>query len=185
MLKNHNVYLSTTFQSPEKNGFLQTIKVHGVPGQELKDGKCTIDNEMLHFCTDAIVGKIFRRSLALKCEFQHLEIWLYDSNIDRSKISYLLPEIDEYDLLITSKLLTSKLKQIYVLDNKLDGDVLRHWHKEVESLFQPLFEEFVMMPDNLKSFPILKNIESVTSKVIPHYEMKQNLFFDTLIVQVD
>ncbi|MEH2064579.1 MAG: hypothetical protein V7K50_20350 [Nostoc sp.] len=185
MSNSQNIYLSISFRSPEISGSLQTIKLHGVPGQELNNGECVLDNEMKKFCMDNIVAKIFRRSLDLNSEFNRLEIWFYNSNTARQKISYFLPEVDERDLLILSNISTSKLKQIYVLDNELEGNELTDWHKEVKSLFKPLFEEFVIMSDNLKSVPLFKGIESVISKGILHYEMKQNLFFDTLMIQVD
>ena len=185
MLKPYNIYLSISFRSPETSGSLQTIKLHGVPGQELSNGESIVDNEMKNFCSDTIVGKIFRRSLDLNSEFKRLEIWFYNSNTARQEISYLLPEVNERDLLIPSNISTSKLKQIYVLDNELEGDALIDWHQEVKSLFKPLFEEFVIMSENLKSVPLFKGIEHVISKGILHYEMKQNLFFDTLMIQVD
>ncbi|MCC5662751.1 hypothetical protein LC653_02090 [Nostoc sp. CHAB 5784] len=188
MPQSTKVYLSIDFRSTNPTGRLASIKLHGVPGRELENEEFSVNEKIRDFCNELIVDKIFRRSHNIGSNFEHLEIWLYDSKSDRQNLEYLIPELDQDDLKIASDISASQLRNIYILDNKVQDDKLDDWEQEVRKLFRPLFAEFVKlpeMPESLANIPLFKRVESVMSKTIPYHGILETLFFDTLIVQID
>jgi hypothetical protein len=119
---------------------------------------------------------------------------------------YSIPSLDEHDLEITSNVSSSKLEKIYVLDDQLTGTEYKQWAKTANDLFSPLFLKFSSppeMPTELANHPLVKLIDSsplvqliesspfgralgtFSQTLNPHSEMKQNLFFNALIIQID
>ncbi|MBR8840775.1 MAG: hypothetical protein DSM106950_44120 [Stigonema ocellatum SAG 48.90 = DSM 106950] len=188
MPESTKVYLSIDFLSTNPTGKLGSIKLYGVPGLKLENEEFSVNDKIRDFCHELIVDKIFRRSHNIGSNFEHLEIWLYDSKSDRQNLEYSIPELDQHDLKIASDISASQLRNIYILDNKVPNDKLDDWEQEVRKLFRPLFAEFVKlpeMPDRLAKIPLLKGVESMMSQTIPYHSILENLFFDTLIVEID
>ena len=140
-----------------------------------------------------IVRKLFQRSRFLPdCDFEYLKIWLYDLDVGDSKRGYDIPKLDEHDLKIKSTVSSSKLESIYVLDNGLNANAYVLWKKTVKELFSPLFINFVAPPtpsEEIANNPVFKLIEPFTDRLRdsldPYGEIKQKLFFNALIIQID
>ncbi|WP_445245356.1 hypothetical protein [Microcoleus sp. OTE_8_concoct_300] len=183
------VFLEIGFRSPEGEGSLRSIELLGLPGQKLKNGECVVSEKVQRFFDDLIVRKIFRESRRISdCKFQYIKIWLYDTNISDSERGYAVPKIDKGDLEIRSNVLSSKLERIYVLDNELTGREYDQWKKTATELFTMLFMQFIAapeLPSILADNPVAKFVEKMADSVDNYARMKQNLFFNALIIQVD
>jgi hypothetical protein len=181
------------FRSLESKGSLRTIQIFGIPSTKLSNGEYVVTDISKSFFDDLIVKKLFQRSCCLPdCDFEYLKIWLYDLDVDDSKREYDIPKLDERDLKIKSTFSSSKLESIYVLDNGLSNDEYILWKKTVKELFSPLFINFVAPPTPSKELannPLFKLVESFTDplkdSLDPYGKMKQNLFFNALIIQID
>ncbi|WP_413162917.1 hypothetical protein ACL6C3_27420 [Capilliphycus salinus ALCB114379] len=199
-LKQSTVLVQINFSSPEPESKLRTIELYGVPAQ-FKDGKYTVNKNIQQFFKDLILRDLFQGSLNLpNCDFARLKIWLDDEKGKYEKIEYEIPMIDDHDFLLPSNNPISKLKKIYVLDNELEGKEYEYWKENAEKLFSPLFGNFIaplekpeivanaMESDN--SFTkflssLVKTLESKSKEIDPYLEIKQKLFFDALIIQID
>jgi hypothetical protein len=183
------VFLEIGFRSPEREGCLRSIELLGLPGQKLKNGECVVSDKVQQFFDDLIVRKIFRQSRRIPdCNFEYIKIWLYDTEIGDAERGYAVPKIDKGDLAIRSNVFSSKLERIYVLDNKLQGREYELWKKIAENLFSPLFMEFIAPPELpaiLADNPVAKFVEKMTDSVDNYGKMRQKLFFNALIIQVD
>ena len=193
------VLVQINFSSPEPESKLRTIELYGVPAQ-FKDGQYTVNKKIQQFFKDLILRDLFQNSLDLACDFARLKIWLYDEKGKYEKLEYEIPMIDNRYLLIQSKNPMSKLKKIYVLDNELEGKKYEYWKENSEKLFKPLFGNFIaplerpeivgnamesdnLLPKFLSYFA--KTMESMAKDIDPYAELKQNLFFNALIIQID
>jgi hypothetical protein len=183
------VFLQIGFRSPEREGSLRTIELFGIPGERLGNGEYIVSEKTQRFFDDLIVRKIFRDSRRLpSCDFEHLKIWLYDIDVKDEERGYEIPRIDERDLKIRSDVGSSRLERIYVLDNELDGREYELWKKTAEALFIPLFSKFLTPPeppDILRNIPLVKFAEEIAEKVDPYLKMRQSVFFNALIIQID
>jgi hypothetical protein len=187
------VFLQVGFRSPEPKDSLRTIEIFGIPGTKLRNGEYVVTDKTRSFFDDLIVRKLFQRSRFLPdCDFEYLKIWLYDLDVDDSKRGYDIPKLDERDLTIKSTFSSSKLESIYVLDNGLIEDEYILWKKTVKELFSPLFINFVpppTPPEEVANNPLFKFVESLTDPLLgsldPYGKIKQNLFFNALIIQID
>lgn len=178
------------FRSPYPDGRLRTIELCGVPGQRLRNGEHVVSDKMQRFFDDLLVGKLFRLSNRLHdCDFKSLKIWLYDTETKKDEIGYEVPSLDDRDLEIRSKMHSSKLERIYVLDNELTGREYDRWEKTAQELFTPLFMEFIAPPEPpeiIANLPIFQMVQEAIGENLDRYgKMKQKLFFNALIVQVD
>ena len=187
--KPEKIFLHIDFRSSESNGILNTIEIFGLPGEKLNNGQCVVSEKVQRFFDDLIVRKIFRQSRRIPdCNFEYIKIWLYDTELGDAERGYAVPKIDKSDLEIRSNVFYSKLERIYVLDNKLQGREYELWNKIAENLFSPLFMEFIAppeLPTILADNPFAKFVEKMTDSVENYGKMKQNLFFNVLIIQVD
>lgn len=183
------VHLQIGFRSSEKTGTLKTIELFGVPGERLRNGEYIVSEKTQHFFDDLIVRKIFRDSRRLSyCDFEYLKVWLYDTNESNENRGYEIPQIDERDLVIRSNINASSLERIYVLDNELTGREKEEWVKTSEDLFTPLFNKFITPPEPPDIFgnnPITNFVKGVAETVDPYLKMKQAIFFNALIIQID
>ncbi|NES01655.1 MAG: hypothetical protein F6K22_01715 [Okeania sp. SIO2F4] len=195
------IYLEIGFRSPETYGNLKTIELLGVPGERLNNGECVVGNKTKNFFDTLIVRELFRQSRFLpNCNFEYLKIWLYDTEIGNNERGYSVPTLDRGDLEIESNIPDSKLERIYVLDNELTGQEYQSWRRNAENLFNPLFRKF-MAPPELSSFsteesiannpliqlfkPIVEVIDKTNETIDKYAKMKQSLFFNALIIQID
>lgn len=186
-------FLQVGFRSPEAKGSLRTIEILGIPGTKLRNGEYVVTDKTKSFFDDLIVRKLFQRSRFLPdCDFEYLKIWLYDLDVGDSKRGYDIPKLDEHDLKIKSTVSSSKLESIYVLDNGLNANAYVLWKKTVKELFSPLFINFVAPPtpsEEIANNPVFKLIEPFTDRLRdsldPYGEIKQKLFFNALIIQID
>lgn len=196
--KNETVFLRIGFRSPEKEGSLTSIELFGVPGKSSTTGQVDINKQIQHFFDDLIARPIFRKARLLpECDFQYLKIWLYDTEIKDDERGYQIPQLDERDLQITSNVTSSKLEVIYVLDNQLTGREYELWEKIASELFTQLFLKFITAPELpselannplvklMEASPFGKALEMVNSTLDPYSNMKQKLFFNALIIQID
>jgi hypothetical protein len=78
------------------------------------------------------------------------------------------------------------------LDNGLSENEYILWKKTVKELFSPLFINFVAPPtpsEEVANNPLFKLVESFTDPIRdnldPYGKIKQNLFFNSLIIQID
>lgn len=183
------VFLKIGFRSSEQIGTLKTIELLGVPGERLRNSEYMVTEKTQHFFDDLMIRKIFRDSRRLPgCDFEYLKIWLYDMNENDENRGYEIPQIDERDLVIHSNFNASSLKQIYVLDNGLTGREKEKWVRTAKDLFTPLFSKFLRppeTPDIFRSNPFTKLVEGVAETVDPYFKMKQAIFFNALIIQID
>ena len=187
------VFLQVGFRSPEQEGSLRTIEIFGIPGEKLKRDDYVVTDKSKSFFDDLIVRKLFRKSRFLTdCDFEYLKIWLYNLDVDDSKRGYDVPKLDERDLKIKSSVSSSKLEYIYVLDNGLSGNDYTLWKRTVKDLFTPLFIGFVApptAPEEVVNNPLFKLVESFTDplrdSLDPYGKIKQKLFFNALIIQID
>jgi hypothetical protein len=184
-----NIYTAVGFRSSEPGGTLEIIEVFGLPGQRINNDKIVITEKTQSFFDELIVRKIFRQSRRIrKCDFKKLQIWLYDTEVDDKDRGYSIPDIDKRDLVIRSNVPYSSLEQIYVLDNNLNGHEYEEWRNIVEELFTPLFSGFIAPPEPpqlIAENPFIKTIGSLLEPLDPYVKMKQNLLFNSLIIQID
>lgn len=187
--KPEKIFLHIDFRSSESNDILNTIEIFGLPGEKLNNGQCVVIEKVQRFFDDLIVRKIFRESRRISdCKFQYIKIWLYDTNISDSERGYAVPKIDKGDLEIRSNVLSSKLERIYVLDNELTGREYDQWKKTATELFTMLFMQFIAapeLPSILADNPVAKFVEKMADSVDNYAKLKQTLFFNALIIQVD
>ncbi|NER38447.1 MAG: hypothetical protein F6J93_31595 [Oscillatoria sp. SIO1A7] len=195
------IYLEIGFRSPYPNDSLKTIELFGVPGEKRGSGESVVSEKVKRFFDDLMVSKIFRESRRLPdCDFEYLKIWLYDTETTNKERGYRIPTIDNRDLKINPTTSASKLEGIYVLDNELTDREYERWKKNARSLFAPLFGQFIAPPDASSAFsdrsiadnplvklmkPAFEVLETMTDAVDPYARMKQRLFFNALIIQVD
>ncbi len=195
---NETVFLRIGFRSPEKEGSLTSIELFGVPGKASSSSQVEVSHQIQKFFDDLIARVIFRQSRMIpQCNFEYLKIWLYDTKTKDAERGYQIPKIDQHDLEITSNVPSSKLEFIYVLDNKLTGREYEPWEKIARELFTPLFLKFIAppeMPSELANNPFVKlmeaspfgkALEKVNETLDPYSNMKQKLFFNALIIQID
>jgi hypothetical protein len=184
-----NIYTAVGFRSSEPGGRLKIIEIFGLPGQRIKNDEIVVTPKTQSFFDSLIVRKIFRQSPRIKnCDFESLKIWLYDTEVMNKERGYDVPELDKQDLVIRSNISYSNLEQIYVLDNNLQGAEYREWQNIVEELFKPLFSGFVVPPEApeiIAENPLFKAIGSILQPLDPDVKMKQNLWFNSLIIQID
>lgn len=197
--EDENIFLEIGFRSSHPDGSLKTIELIGVPGEKLSNGKSEVSEQIKSFFDDLIVRKIFSESRRLTdCNFEYLKIWLYDTEIKDDERGYQVPKIEvPPDIEISSDTRYSRLEKIYVLDNELKGRELERWENTVKQLFFPLFSKFIAppeIPEELADHPLIKLVESspiaktwevFTQGLDPYGRMKQNLFFNALIIQID
>ncbi len=193
-MRNHKsvgIYTSLGFRSSHPDGNLRTVEIIGVPGQKKRGGECYIGEKMERFFDDSIARPIFQTSRHIpNLDWQAIKIWLYTIDEGEEEQGYQVPQLNEQDLEIQSNISDSNLKLIYVLDNELPKAEYRRWKKTAESLFTPLFRQFVAPPEFPSSFPFPTNpfsglIQSLDNRLDPYAQMKRELFFDALIIQVD
>jgi len=185
-------FLEIGFRSPESEGSLRTIELFGVPGEQLPNGQCVVNQKVQRFFDDLIVRRIFYQGRKLPdCNFEYLKIWLYNTETRNTHRGYDIPQIDRDDLEILSNNPLSRLEKIYVLDNGLKDSEYARWSKTAEQLFNPLFQKFVLPPEppsieaNSILNPLLKLVENVHDSLDSYSNLKRNLFFNALIVQID
>lgn len=191
------IFTQIGFQSPEPTDRLKIIELFGVPGEKTNTGTITVGEKTQYFFDDLIVKPIFQKSrLITNCPFQTLKIWLYDLDTPDNDQGYVIPKLDEHDLEIRSHNRTSQLECIYVLDNGLEADTYLYWQSTAEHLFTPLFDKFSAFPQQTTQrrgrYPLTQalshmrnRVESMVDALDPHHKMKQNLFFNALIIQID
>ena len=187
------VFLSVGFRSSVPDGNLRTIELIGVPGQKMNDGQSVISDKAKQFFDNTLIRKVFSESRHIpECEFEFIKIWLDGPEL--RKREYDIPEIQSPpDYEIQCNIPSSRLKSIYVLrDNKLVGNEGQRWKKTVDQIFTPLFREFMAPPEiseSLSNNPLARLVgslvDSVVSPLDQYAKMKKNLFFDTLIVQIN
>ncbi|MEH2226187.1 hypothetical protein [Nostoc sp.] len=184
-----NIYTAVGFRSSEPDGSLKIIEIFGLPGQRIKNEQVVVTSKTQSFFDNLIVRKLFRQSYRIKnCDFKSLKIWLYDTEVNNKDRGYAIPEIDNRDLVIPSNVPYSNLKQIYVLDNNLKGDEYQEWRSIAEELFAPLFSGFLAPPEApeiIAENPLFKAVGSFFEPLDPYGKMKQNLLFNSLIIQID
>ncbi|MEM1171078.1 MAG: hypothetical protein AAGJ08_18860 [Cyanobacteria bacterium P01_H01_bin.35] len=182
--KTQNVYLSATYESSHRDSILKQIQIIGIPGKE-KNGQYVLSNLMYSFFDNTIVRPIFSGSRQISnLDWERLKIWLFAKDEDED-LEYQIPEVDNQDLQIKSKIRQSNLKSIYVLNDELSDKEYKLWRKKAKSLFTPIFGKFVA-PPNLPQLPFeLPFLESLDSRLDPYAKMKRELFFDGLIIQID
>ncbi|MDM3853318.1 MAG: hypothetical protein PT119_25915 [Aphanizomenon gracile PMC627.10] len=187
-----DVFLTLGLRNSDSRSNLQSVEIIGIPGRKNRDGECSIDVTTERFFDDVIAKQIFRSSNRLKdCKFYDLKVWLYDTGIDNQ--GYEIPEIDRSDFKIECNIPFSKLKYIYVLDNGYEDNEYIQWKKDVETLLRPLFNSFIAPPEPNPSlnfnpfpnFPFPNFLDSLETKLDKHAEMKNEIFFNALIIQID
>lgn len=197
-MNNNEMFLDIELRSPDPDTILNRVEICGIPGTYTSVGQLIVHPKIQQFFDDLIARVIFRQARQMPdCDFEYLKIWLFDTETPPEERGYEVPELDDRDLLIKSKLVSSKLEFIYVLDNLLKGSEYKQWRKTVYQLFDPLFMKFTTPPEppsELSNNPLFqlvakspfgKGLETVNKTLDPYLEMKQNLFFNALIIQID
>lgn len=197
-MNNNELFLNIGLRSPDPDAILHSIEICGIPGTATSAGQLTVNPKIQKFFDDLIARVIFHQAHRMPdCDFESLKIWLYDTGTPPEERGYEVPQLDDRDLLIKSKLVSSKLEFIYVLDNLLKGSEYKRWRKTVYQLFDPLFMKFTTPPEPpselsnnplfqlVAKSPLGKGLETVNKTLDPYLEMKQDLFFNALIIQID
>lgn len=185
------VFMTVILQSNHRDSILKEIEIIGVPGTKNRSGRYVPSELMQRFFDDSIARPIFQTSRHIpNLDWKSLKIWLYTIDEGEEGQGYQVPQLDDRDLEIKSNIPDSHLQFIYVLDNELPKAEYRRWKKTAESLFTPLFRQFVAPPEFPSSFPFPTNpfsglIQSLDNRLDPYAQMKRDLLFDTLIIQVD
>lgn len=195
---NKDLFLRLGLRSPEPDAILNSIEIFGIPGSYTKAGEPTITPKTRKFFDDLIARTIFQEARRLPdCNFEYLKIWLYDTETPDAERGYDVPQLDARDLEIRSNQFSSQLQFIYVLDNPLTGDEHQQWRQTTNRLFRPLFRNFTMPPEPpseltenpmFQAFvesPLGKAFQSFNKNLDPNLELKKNLFFNALIIQID
>ncbi len=192
--KSEEVFLSLGFRSSHSDGNLRTIELIGVRGQRTRNGECVVSDEEKRFFDDTVIRKIFAESRRIKdCPFEFLKIWLDSPNL-RHESEYDIPTIKiPPDYEIRSNMASSRLKAIYILrDECPKGDEGRRWERNVEKIFSPLFGEFIAPPEMSESVgnssfgKMIGNFtDALASSTDKYAKRKKDMFFDSLIVQID
>ena len=184
--KSQEIFLTVTLESSHPDSNLKLIELQGVPGKN-QNGRYILSDVMFSFFDDTIGRPLFAASRRLPNQnWQKLTIWLYPT--DENSLEYQIPRIDDRDLEIASNISESSLQFIYVLDNDLKGLQYRQWEKAAKAVFSPLFKKFApppQLPNSLPFNPFSDFIESLDSRLDPYAQMKRELFFDALIIQID
>lgn len=195
---NKDLFLRLGLRSPEPDAILNSIEIFGIPGSYTKAGEPIITPKTRKFFDDLIARTIFQEARRLPdCDFEYLKIWLYDTETPDAERGYDVPQLDARDLEIRSNQFSSKIQVIYVLDNALTGDEYQQWRRTTNRLFRPLFRNFTMPPEPpseltenpmFQAFvesPLGKAFQSFNKNLDPNLELKKNLFFNALIIQID
>ena len=195
---NKDLFLRLGLRSPEPDAILHSIEIFGIPGSYTKAGEPTITPKTRKFFDDLIARTIFQEARRLPdCDFEYLKIWLYDTEIPDAERGYDVPQLDARDLEIPSDQVSSQLQFIYVLDNELTGNEYQQWRQTTNRLFRPLFRNFTMPPEPpseltenpmfqaLVESPLGQVLQSFNKNLDPNLELKKNLFFNALIIQID
>jgi hypothetical protein len=195
---NKDLFLRLGLRSPEPDAILNSIEIFGIPGSYTKAGEPTITPKTRKFFDDLIARTIFQEARRLPdCNFEYLKIWLYDTETPDAERGYDVPQLDARDLEIRSNQFSSQLQFIYVLDNPLTVDEYQQWRQTTNRLFRPLFRNFTMPPEPpseltenpmFQAFvesPLGKAFQSFNKNLDPNLELKKNLFFNALIIQID
>ncbi|EDN70601.1 hypothetical protein BGP_2640 [Beggiatoa sp. PS] len=187
--EHEKVFLQVGFDSGETEGNLRTIEIIGIPGEKLSNGECVVSAKAQCFFDDLVAKPLFRESRHLRdCNFKSLKIWLYHPDVN-SERGYDVPQIDNRDLEISSNVSASKLRRIYVLDNGLKDTEYQLWQRMTSKLFLPLFRKFVAPPEPPEASGLIGAffdlVDSTMNTVDKYAQMKQSLFFNTLIIQID
>ena len=189
------VFATVGFRPEADVGNLKAIEIVGIPAEELPRGEVKIAARTQDFFDSLIVSPLFKKSQLLRSDFSYLKIWLYHKDMQSENKGYSFPELDSKDLKIESPISFSSLRAIYVLDNGLAGKEYFHWKKQCENLFSNLFRDFVTAPEG-KKVPgnnsaakfinkLRDRIDAAVDAKDKYRTLKQNLFFDTLIIQID
>lgn len=197
-MNNNDLFLDIELRSPDPNTILNSIEICGIPGTYTSTGQLIVHPQIQQFFDDLIARVVFRQARQIPdCDFEYLKIWLFDTETPPEERGYEVPQLDDRDLLIKSKLGSSKLEFIYVLDNLLKGTEYKQWRKTVYQLFDPLFMKFTTPPEPpseisnnpwfqlFSKSPFGKGLETFNKTLDPYLELKQNLFFNALIIQID
>ncbi|MCC5900132.1 MAG: hypothetical protein JJU32_19750 [Phormidium sp. BM_Day4_Bin.17] len=190
-MNSSKAFLSIQFCSACTDATLQTIEICGLPGCYTKTGKLTVDSTIESFFKDYISEPIFRQAYRLRNrKVETLKIWLYDRKSHHFERGYFVPELDERDLAIPSNPKSSKLDVIYVLDNELTGEELEQWQDAAHQLFSPLFGKFILPSKhplmNGNIIPSLNQlVDNFYQLIDPKLEVKKQLIFDALIIQIN
>ena len=191
--KHKDTFLQVGFRSPYKESTLRTIELYGVPGEKIDEDNYFVSEKIQKFFDDQIARKLFHHSLSLRhCDFEYLKIWLYNSNQPPSQQGYRVPTIDHKDFKIQTHISSSNLECIYVLDNQLEGAAYESWKQSAKDLFKPLFSKFMVPPDPpeaitevIDNIPFVRKAKEISHKIYPFAEMRKNIFFNALIIQID
>jgi len=179
-------FLTMTLNSPYNKGELRGLQLIGVPGVQ-EGGKYGITSRTQLFFDDSIAKPIFRASTNIsRLGWRSAKIWLYSIN-EPDRLEYQVPEVDNRDLVIFSPVPNSALRSICVLDNQLTGLAYEDWKRKAHLVFSPVFSKFLILPE-LSSGPVnpfFDWMKSTANSLDPYLEIKQQLFFDSLIVQID
>jgi hypothetical protein len=197
-MNNNDLFLNIGLRSLDPDAILHSIEICGIPGTTTSAGQITVNPKVKQFFEDLITRVIFRQARQMPdCDFEYLKIWLFDTKTPLEERGYEVPQLDDRDLLIKSKVVSSKLEFIYVLDNLLKGNEYKQWRKTVYKLFDPLFMKFTTPPEPpseisnnpwfqlFSKSPFGKGLETFNKTLDPYLELKQNLFFNALIIQID
>ena len=181
------IYTSIVFQAPHSS---TTIEIIGIPGRETLDGQCNVNEKIERFFDDCIAKPIFKANSRFNQDFSSFKIWLYDTEEDQDHQGYVTPDLD-HSVELSASTTTSMLKVIYILNDDISDFDYRFWRRSVEAIANSLFKAFAALPELPGSLPTAatENPFSRLQKFLegrdPYAQMKQELFFDALIVQID
>lgn len=175
-------FLTLPLQSSHPDGLLKHIEIIGIPSKTI-NGREVLNDSVLSFFDDSIGRPIFAKARRIPhLKWKKLKIWLSSTD---EELEYSIPDINDLDLKIESNISESNLEQIYILDNELNDNEYWQWKRDAEATFTPLFKKFVPPPQLPIPLPFSPFIESLDTKLDPYAKMKRELFFDTLIIQID
>ena len=147
-----------------------------------------VDKKVNDFFKKFIAEEIEKRKSSIPYfQFDSLKVWLCDTAQCDTPVGYELPTLTDKALCFNSAIPGSELTRIQVLDNGFTGTDYDDWKAACETLFVPLFQRMVAPaspPDVLKEFMVMRFGVDLSQKLNLYLDMKKNIFFDALIVQI-
>jgi hypothetical protein len=180
------IYTSIVFQAPQST---TTVEIIGVPGRETLDGQCIINEIIERFFDDCIAKPIFKANSRFNQDFSSFKIWLYDTEENLDHQSYVIPSL-AHSVGIPASVPNSMLNVIHILSRDISDFDNRSWRRSVEAIGHSLFKSLAVLHEvPCSSSAIPENpfyrLQRFLESRDPYTEMKQELFFDALIVQID
>ena len=176
------------FHSEEAEDNLRRIEVIGIPLERTNGGfRRTSSANIYNFFEMFVATELFKENRLLsQYSFELVKLWVYRADSLTDEQSDLFPSQDSFAFQMASEVEGSELKSISVVDVGLLGNQKVLWERGCKELLTPLFQRFVPPaepPDVLNDYLQMRFGKRLASKLNLYLHMRQNMCFDSLIVE--